>query len=65
MTLQTQDCIDKLSIQLRGFLEYMNITELDNGFYLGRKQERLVEMIVDYLNEETDHAFGAYLEEIE
>jgi len=43
----------------------MNITELDNGFYLGRKQERLVEMIVDYLNEETDHAFGAYLEEIE
>lgn len=43
----------------------MNITELDNGFYIGRKQERLVEMIHDYLNEETDNAFDAYLEKNE
>ena len=65
MTLQTQDRIDELSIQLRGFLEYMNITELDNGFYIGQKQELLVEMIHDYLNEETDNAFDAYLEKNE
>ena len=39
----------------------MNITELDNGFYLGRDQKKLVKMIHEYLHYETNGEFDDYI----